>query len=133
MYLCIFLCGSFQSPLSPTPQVDREDRGWSYLFARCAEAQSLFDLEDYSVSQTTLEQVFLEFAKHQLAEDTKAKEKVAALQRAHTPAARASEAAALAPQGHFFPASSHEMQAIAGPSQLQPQPMRTIQLKLTQL
>ncbi len=53
------------------------------MFAKCSEAQQLFNLEDYSVSQTTLEQVFLEFAKYQLAEDTKGKEKVDALKASH--------------------------------------------------
>eukprot|EP00048_Salpingoeca_helianthica_P013329 m.199157 g.199157 ORF g.199157 m.199157 type:complete len:2398 (-) comp15490_c4_seq8:19-7212(-) len=89
-----FVGSAFTSPVlkeeyngEVTYQVDREDRGWSYLFSRCAEAQTLFDLEDYSVSQTTLEQVFLEFAKHQLAEDASAKDKVQGLARAHASAA----------------------------------------------
>ena len=41
---------------------------WAEIFARLEEARGLLNFEDYSVSQVTLEQVFLEFTKHQ-AED----------------------------------------------------------------
>lgn len=85
-----FVASTFTQPVlkeeysgEVTYQVDHESRGWAYMFAKCAEAQQLFNLEDYSVSQTTLEQVFLEFAKFQLAEDTKEKEKVDALKAKH--------------------------------------------------
>eukprot|EP00054_Salpingoeca_dolichothecata_P030926 m.256674 g.256674 ORF g.256674 m.256674 type:complete len:1715 (+) comp26744_c0_seq8:78-5222(+) len=38
---------------------------WSELFATMEQAKTDLHLADYSVSQTTLEQVFLEFARHQ--------------------------------------------------------------------
>ena len=44
------------------------DRRWSHVFAVMEEAKSKFSIRDYSVSQTTLEQVFLRFAKHQFDE-----------------------------------------------------------------
>jgi len=42
---------------------------WTHLFSTMEEAKGLFDLEDYSVSQATLEQVFLSFAKKQRSVD----------------------------------------------------------------
>ena len=39
---------------------------WAQLFSTMERAQSRFHLEDYSVSQTTLEQVFINFARAQL-------------------------------------------------------------------
>lgn len=40
----------------------------NFVFA-CIAVKSKFDVEEYSFSQTTLEQVFIEFAKQQEAED----------------------------------------------------------------
>ncbi|EGD73013.1 ATP-binding cassette [Salpingoeca rosetta] len=44
------------------------ERKWSYVFTVMEEAKQNFPIRDYSVSQTTLEQVFLRFAKHQFDE-----------------------------------------------------------------
>lgn len=41
---------------------------WSHMFAVMEEAKRLFSVEDYAISQTSLEQVFLSFARQQ-AED----------------------------------------------------------------
>lgn len=38
---------------------------WSAMFGLMEEAKVKFNIEDYSLSQTTLEQVFLSFAKLQ--------------------------------------------------------------------
>ena len=38
---------------------------WAYLFGAVERARSMYDIEDYSVSQTTLEQVFIKFARMQ--------------------------------------------------------------------
>ena len=38
---------------------------WSQLFTAMEEAKEKYHLEDYSVSQTTLEQVFINFARNQ--------------------------------------------------------------------
>lgn len=38
---------------------------WPDIFARLEEARAHLRFEDYSVSQTTLEQVFVDFARHQ--------------------------------------------------------------------
>uniref|UniRef100_A0A646QF11 ATP-binding cassette sub-family A member 3 n=1 Tax=Hemiscolopendra marginata TaxID=943146 RepID=A0A646QF11_9MYRI len=47
---------------------------WKYLFQTMEEAKEQFNLEDYSVSQATLEQIFLSFAKKQRKnEDPKSK------------------------------------------------------------
>ena len=44
-------------------------RSWAYVFGKLEEAKEQFGLEDYSVSQTTLEQVFLDLIKEQKADD----------------------------------------------------------------
>ena len=38
---------------------------WAHLFGVVERARSTYDIEDYSVSQTTLEQVFISFARMQ--------------------------------------------------------------------
>ena len=38
---------------------------WAHLFGAVERARSTYDIEDYSVSQTTLEQVFISFARMQ--------------------------------------------------------------------
>lgn len=38
---------------------------WSTMFGMMEVAKRKFNIEDYSLSQTSLEQVFLAFAKHQ--------------------------------------------------------------------
>ena len=38
---------------------------WSYVFGQIERAKHRLDIEDYSVSQTTLEQVFISFARMQ--------------------------------------------------------------------
>lgn len=43
-------------------QVMLEDRGYGYMFKVLEDARSRFALEDYGLSQTSLEQVFLHFA-----------------------------------------------------------------------
>lgn len=42
---------------------------WAQLFGTIEKVKLKFDIEDYSVSQTTLEQVFLNFARGQRTED----------------------------------------------------------------
>ena len=42
---------------------------WAQLFGTIERVKLNFNIEDYSVSQTTLEQVFLNFARGQRAED----------------------------------------------------------------
>uniref|UniRef100_A0A915BJC9 ABC transporter domain-containing protein n=1 Tax=Parascaris univalens TaxID=6257 RepID=A0A915BJC9_PARUN len=44
--------------------VKREGLKWSSLFQRMEEIAASFDIADYSLSQTTLEQVFLEFSRN---------------------------------------------------------------------
>ena len=46
-------------------QVNSDGLRWSRLFGTMEEARGRLELEDYSVSQTTLEQVFLNFARAQ--------------------------------------------------------------------
>eukprot|EP00042_Codosiga_hollandica_P055287 m.770640 g.770640 ORF g.770640 m.770640 type:complete len:120 (+) comp59083_c1_seq3:284-643(+) len=41
---------------------------WSQIFALMENAKRELDLEDYSICQSTLEQVFLDFAQHQFEE-----------------------------------------------------------------
>lgn len=43
------------------------DRGiaWSRMFGIMEQAKQDFQVEDYSISQTTLEQIFLQFTKYQ--------------------------------------------------------------------
>eukprot|EP00052_Salpingoeca_macrocollata_P025254 m.229564 g.229564 ORF g.229564 m.229564 type:complete len:1857 (+) comp22401_c4_seq1:3439-9009(+) len=48
-----------------TYQIKSEARGWAYIFAQLETAKRDLAVSDYSVSQTTLEQVFLGFAAHQ--------------------------------------------------------------------
>lgn len=42
---------------------------WSYLFKKMEVAKDTFNLEAYSVGQTTLEQVFINFTKTQVSTD----------------------------------------------------------------
>ena len=42
---------------------------WAQLFGTIERVKMNYNIEDYSVSQTTLEQVFLNFARGQRAED----------------------------------------------------------------
>lgn len=46
-------------------QIKEEDRGWSYMFQVLEDAREQLGLEDYSLSQTSLESVFLRFASSQ--------------------------------------------------------------------
>ena len=41
------------------------DVSWAYVFGSVERAKQQMDIEDYSVTQTTLEQVFLNFVRHQ--------------------------------------------------------------------
>ena len=47
-------------------QISNANVSWSQLFGTIERAREEYYIEDYSVSQTTLEQVFLNFAKKQL-------------------------------------------------------------------
>ena len=47
-------------------QVSSEGTSWASVFGTMERAKERFGIEDYSVSQTTLEQVFLNFARAQL-------------------------------------------------------------------
>ena len=38
---------------------------WAYLFGAVERVRAMYDIDDYSVSQTTLEQVFISFARMQ--------------------------------------------------------------------
>ncbi|XP_071785236.1 phospholipid-transporting ATPase ABCA3-like isoform X1 [Asterias amurensis] len=51
-------------------QVDNEQLSWSYIFGTLEESREGLGIEDYSVSQTTLEQVFINFAKEQHSEES---------------------------------------------------------------
>ena len=46
-------------------QLKDKDKSWAKVFAVMEQAKERFDIDDYSVSQTTLEQVFLNFARYQ--------------------------------------------------------------------
>lgn len=46
-------------------QVSSDGVGWSRLFGTMERSRNELELEDYSVSQTTLEQIFLNFARAQ--------------------------------------------------------------------
>ncbi len=48
-------------------QVSNEELTWAQVFGTMERAKDEYDLEDYSVSQTTLDQVFLNFARAQIA------------------------------------------------------------------
>eukprot|EP00056_Hartaetosiga_gracilis_P010708 m.159480 g.159480 ORF g.159480 m.159480 type:complete len:1802 (+) comp13370_c0_seq2:43-5448(+) len=48
--------------------VGSTQRDWAQIFTVMENARGLFDIEDYNVTQTTLEQVFLMFAQHQFDE-----------------------------------------------------------------
>lgn len=45
--------------------IPKTDLKWSTMFRLMEEAKDMFNIEDYSISQTSLEQVFLSFAKLQ--------------------------------------------------------------------
>ncbi|XP_054158739.1 phospholipid-transporting ATPase ABCA3-like [Oppia nitens] len=45
--------------------IDDPSISWSHIFGTIEKAKVLLNIEDYSVGQTTLEQIFLEFAKKQ--------------------------------------------------------------------
>lgn len=46
-------------------QVETPNLTWSRIFGTIEEAKGKLDIEDYSVSQTTLEQLFISFARKQ--------------------------------------------------------------------
>nr|XP_054748655.1 phospholipid-transporting ATPase ABCA3-like [Lytechinus pictus] len=46
-------------------QVDNGNTNWAFIFGLLEENKERLGIVDYSVSQTTLEQVFINFAKHQ--------------------------------------------------------------------
>ncbi|XP_072014244.1 LOW QUALITY PROTEIN: phospholipid-transporting ATPase ABCA3-like [Amphiura filiformis] len=46
-------------------QVSNESLSWSYIFGTLEDNRETLKITDYSVSQTSLEQVFINFAKHQ--------------------------------------------------------------------
>ncbi|KAJ7376779.1 hypothetical protein OS493_032513 [Desmophyllum pertusum] len=50
-------------------QINTEGLSWSYIFGRLERNRAALNIVDYSVSQTTLEQVFINFAKEQHTED----------------------------------------------------------------
>ena len=56
-------------------QIPSKDGTLSTIFARLEREKKNFDIEDYSVCQTTLDQIFLSFANMQ-AEDTATKEDI---------------------------------------------------------
>lgn len=45
--------------------VPKTELRWSKMFGYMENAKSIFNIEDYSLLQTTLEQVFLHFTKYQ--------------------------------------------------------------------
>ena len=47
-------------------QVPDSELTWAHVFGTLEQAKDTYHIEDYSVSQTTLEQVFLNFARAQL-------------------------------------------------------------------
>lgn len=47
-------------------QINSEGITWAGVFGKMERAKDRFNIEDYSVSQTTLEQVFINFARAQL-------------------------------------------------------------------
>ncbi|KAJ7352721.1 hypothetical protein OS493_034326 [Desmophyllum pertusum] len=49
-------------------QVETEGLSWSYIFGQLEKNRAALNIVDYSVSQTTLEQVFINFAKEQHSE-----------------------------------------------------------------
>uniref|UniRef100_G1L1U9 ATP-binding cassette sub-family A member 3-like n=1 Tax=Ailuropoda melanoleuca TaxID=9646 RepID=G1L1U9_AILME len=51
--------------------IPRKDNGWGKVFGILEEAKEQFNLEDYSISQITLEQVFLTFATPENTEERK--------------------------------------------------------------
>jgi len=50
-------------------QVETEGLSWSYIFGQLERNRAALNIVDYSVSQTTLEQVFINFAKEQHSEE----------------------------------------------------------------
>ncbi|XP_031561453.1 ATP-binding cassette sub-family A member 3-like [Actinia tenebrosa] len=52
-----------------TYQIVNEDLTWSQIFGQLERNRESLNIIDYSVSQTTLEQVFINFAKHQHSEE----------------------------------------------------------------
>ncbi|KAL9959228.1 hypothetical protein ACROYT_G036325 [Oculina patagonica] len=56
-------------------QINTEGLSWSYIFGQLERNRAALNIVDYSVSQTTLEQVFINFAKEQHAEDRTLKKK----------------------------------------------------------
>ncbi|XP_078344110.1 phospholipid-transporting ATPase ABCA3-like [Oculina patagonica] len=50
-------------------QINTEGLSWSYIFGQLERNRAALNIVDYSVSQTTLEQVFINFAKEQHSED----------------------------------------------------------------
>lgn len=45
--------------------IPKTDLKWSTMFRLMEDAKDQYNIEDYSLSQTSLEQVFLSFAKQQ--------------------------------------------------------------------
>ncbi|KAJ7372893.1 hypothetical protein OS493_016822 [Desmophyllum pertusum] len=56
-------------------QINTEGLSWSYIFGQLERNRAALNIVDYSVSQTTLEQVFINFAKEQHSEDRTAVKK----------------------------------------------------------
>lgn len=50
-------------------QLETEGLSWSYIFGQLERNRAALNIVDYSVSQTTLEQVFINFAKEQHSEE----------------------------------------------------------------
>lgn len=65
--LIIFFRDEYQGLI--TYYVPRENLTWSKMFGLMETAKNKFNIEDYSISQTSLEQVFLGFAKDQKDEE----------------------------------------------------------------
>jgi len=50
-------------------QLKAENKTWANLFGVMERAKVKYNIEDYSISQTTLEQVFLNFTRNQRVTD----------------------------------------------------------------
>ena len=50
-------------------QLKSGNKSWGKVFGIMERAKEDYNMDDYSVSQTTLEQVFLNFARHQRVEE----------------------------------------------------------------
>ena len=47
-------------------EIRQTEIDWAFLFGAMERAKTMFDIEEYFITQTTLEQIFINFAKDKI-------------------------------------------------------------------